>query len=94
MCGIKKTVEIKPVETFVEGCTNQIYTDVAYYQNKIWEPDEKVRSKGFDRYDGMMKHFADCIRQTIENEYTPDYELLVYKCVLKACGYDVNYRED
>lgn len=94
VCGTKKTVEIKPIEIYDENSASQMCTDVAYYQNKTWEPDEKVRSKGFDRYDGMMKHFADCIRQTIENEYTPDYELFVYKCVLKACGYDVNYKED
>lgn len=82
-------MEIKPIEIYAENSASQMCTDVAYYQNKAWEPDEKVRSKGFDRYDGMMKHFVDCIRQTIENEYTPDYELFVYKCVLKACGYNM-----
>lgn len=94
VCGTKKTVEIKPIEIYDENSSSQMCADVAYYQNKTWEPDEKIRSKGFDRYDGMMKHFADCIKLTIENEYTPDYELLVYKCVLKACGYDINYKED
>lgn len=92
VCGTEKTVEIKPIEIYDEGSASQMCTDVAYYQNKTWEPDEKIRSKGFDRYDGMMRHFADCVSGKIQNEYTPDYELTVYKCVLKACGYDVDYK--
>ena len=61
VCGTKKTIEIKPIEIYDDGSASQMCTDVAYYQNNTWEPDEKIRSKGFDRYDGMMSHFADCV---------------------------------
>lgn len=92
VCGTEKTVEIKPIEIYDEGSASQMCTDVAYYRDNTWAPDEKIRSKGFDRYDGMMRHFAACTVGEIQNEYTPDYELTVYKCVLKACGYDVDYK--
>lgn len=88
VCGTKKTVEIKPIEVYDGESKSKMCTDVAYYQNAVWEADEKRRSKGFDRYDGMMTHFYECVTGKIENEFDYDYELLVYKCLLKACGYE------
>ena len=40
----------------------------------------------FDRYIPMMEGFASYIRKEALNPFTPDYELAVYKTVLKACG--------
>lgn len=91
VCGTKKTVEIKPIEIYAKADASDMCTDVAYYQNNPWEPDKKIRSKSFDRYDGMMIDFAENIRGISKNEYDHDYELLVYKCVMMACGYDINY---
>lgn len=34
----------------------------------------------------MMKAFAEYIVGEKKNPWNPDYELMVYKCVLKACG--------
>ena len=42
----------------------------------------------FDRYDKMMVNFAEMVRGK-ENPYTYDYELALYKLVLRACGKDV-----
>ena len=42
-----------------------------------------------DRYDGMMASFAAMVRGEKENPYTSDYELELYKTVLRCCGVNV-----
>jgi hypothetical protein len=44
------------------------------------------KSEKFDRYDNMMKSFAEYVRGEKSNPYTPDFELELYKTILKACG--------
>ena len=81
----KGTVEIKPLEMFIPG--KGIYTGKTEYAVKAWDNlGEHFQTELFDRYDGMMAGFARFVRGEAENPYTPDYELEVYKTVLKACG--------
>lgn len=49
-------------------------------------PDEKIRSRFFGRYDDMMTSFAAMVRGEKENPYTYDYELALYRTILKCCG--------
>ena len=86
--GSKKTVEIKPLEMYSnpEG-SSTLYTDKTEYSKPGWlEYGNKSRSEIFERYDTMMAAFAKIIRGEIENNNTPDYELELYKTVLKCCG--------
>ena len=51
-----------------------------------WSADaEFIQSAGFNRYDAMMENFAERINGTIEQVYTYDYELNLYRLLLKAC---------
>ena len=43
-------------------------------------------SERYNRYDAMLLAFASYVRGEAENPYTPDYELALYKCLLRACG--------
>ncbi len=43
-------------------------------------------SEPFDRYGGMMAAFAAYVRGEKENPYSLDYELDLFKTILKACG--------
>ena len=43
-------------------------------------------SETFDRYTDMLTSFAAMVRGEKQNPYTLDYELELYKTVLKACG--------
>jgi len=82
--GTKATVELKPLEMYVpEGH----YTEKTEYHGHAWN-DMGVHSKTpvFDRYDGMMAAFAAYAAGERENPYTPEYELEVYRTILKACG--------
>lgn len=84
VCGSKKTVEIKPIEVYDNG--SNMHAVVSYYQDGVGGVNRNIDGEIFDRYDGMMKSFAENIRGVSENPYSPDYELMIYKYVLKACG--------
>ena len=46
---------------------------------------KKTKSEPFDRYDDMMKNFAEIARGK-ENPYGYDYELELFELVMQACG--------
>lgn len=86
--GTEGTVELKPLEMFVPG--KGIYTGKTEYWNKEWNDlGAYSQTPLFNRYDGMMAAFASYVRGEKENPYTPDYELELYKTVMKACGVNV-----
>ncbi len=78
------TVEIKPLEYYTpEG----MYTDYAESQetadwNKPWV---KGKSESYHRYNTMMQNFAKMVRGK-KNPYSYDYELNLYRLILRACG--------
>lgn len=81
--GEKGTIEINPLEVLTSDgqytVMNENFTD------DWFEPWKKSQSELFDRYDNMMKNFAEIVRGK-ENPYGYDYELNLYKLILKACG--------
>jgi len=86
ICGEKGTVEIKPLEAAAEGGGQ--YTVVHESYSASWlKPWEMSQSEIHDRYDGMMRNFAELVRGK-ENPYPYDYELNLYKLILRACGKD------
>ncbi len=98
ICGEKGTIEIYPLEIF--GGENSVgrldvSTKMRYVKtlsddsgfNSNWsDAGEGKTSEMFNRYDSMMIKFAQMIRGERENEYSHDYELEMYKLVLRACG--------
>ena len=93
ICGSKGTIEFKPLETFEKGAPRDwLYTKMrvthAWQGWQHYEP--KVQSEYYNRFNDMLKSFADSIKGRIENPYTADYELTTYKLLLKACGVDIN----
>lgn len=87
ICGSETTVEIKPLEYYKAG---KMYTDVSYSTPACVE---KHTSEAYRRYDRMMASFAKMTVNDTPNPESYDYELLLYKCVLKACGYNIQMRE-
>ena len=81
--GEKGTIEIRPLEMFGE---DGLYTVGGECTSEEWLAEAKTkRSAPFDRYEAMMRHFAEVIRGK-ENPYGYDYELGLYKLILKSCG--------
>jgi len=83
--GTEGTIEIKPLEMFIPE--QGIYTEKTEYMNKAWNDlGEHFKTPVFNRYDSMLEAFAGYVKGEKENPYTLDYELELYKTVLKACG--------
>ena len=63
-----------------------MFTDATeYYPKTVETPIVSYRSERFTRYGKMMESFAQMARGEKENPYTYDYELALYKLVLKCC---------
>lgn len=87
--GSKKTAVVRPLETYVDLSKSLLlYTDVTEYSSTKWR-DKGIQSKSeaYDRFDTMMATFAKRINGEYEEKvYTLDYELGLYKLVLKCCN--------
>ena len=82
--GTKKTVELRPLEWYVGSditTTKRTATERGWKEAGIVETSEM-----FNRYDSMMQSFAAMVRGEKQNPWSYDYELELYKLVLKACG--------
>ncbi len=83
--GTKGTVEIKPLE--VPAGEAQYTKMTICKETDGWSAaGETKESQVYDRYDDMMASFAAMVRGEKENPWNYDYELELYKTVLKACG--------
>ena len=86
ICGEKGTIEIKPLEQLGEG---GIYTVSNECFDSDWfKPWAISESEIHDRYDGMMRNFAELVCGK-ENPYSYDYELNLYKLILRSCGKEI-----
>ncbi len=83
--GTKKTVELKPLEIGKGGdlvaTAKTEYTDPAWRDRGVFSETEP-----FNRYDAMLAAFAQMVAGEKETPYSYDYELKLYKTILKCCG--------
>ncbi len=90
VCGEKGTIEIRPLE-FPTEMTIAIAEDSkgrqAFNCKKPWVDFDPI-----GRYDDMMTEFEKYVTGKKENPYTYEYELTLQKVVLKACGFDIDYK--
>lgn len=86
--GEKETVELKPLETVADYPLH--YTDCVACRDADWhKPGQASRCVPYDRYDDMMASFAAMVRGEKENPWSYDYELTLYKTLLRCCGVEV-----
>ena len=86
ICGEKGTIEIKPLEMIPAGAGTSVCTVSSECFSGNWhKPWKSSKTELFDRYDGMMRNFAEMVNGK-QNPYTYDYELNLYKLILRACG--------
>ena len=85
--GTKGTVELKPLELYSGGPVSLLYTTKTECFTLGWgDRGETTDSAVYDRYDKMMESFAAMVCGEKENPYSYDYELELYRTVIKACG--------
>ena len=91
VCGTKGAVELCPLEWLTKQKANQFTEKIDYNKGTDWHTrGEKTVGEVHDRYDTMMQGFAAICRGEKVNEYTPDYELTLFKYILMACGKELN----
>ena len=92
ICGSKGTIEIKPLENYVPGSSDLVVemTEAFHSDEGGWKDRKQpVHFPPFDRYDAMMADFAKVVRGEKAPNYSLDYELSLYRNVLKASGIPV-----
>lgn len=87
VCGSERTVEIKPLEAH----TGEQYTVCAEKTERYLGEDghskaEHQKSLPFHRYKDMLTAFAAMVRGEKQNPYTLDYELELFRTLMKCCG--------
>ncbi len=84
--GTKKTVEINPLEIHAGGY-NQYTRVTERCDPTSWtDKGEATETEVFDRYKSMIESFAKMVKGEKTNPWSCDYELELYKTVLKCCG--------
>lgn len=84
--GSKGTIELKPLEWHLPDFSGMQTYRKTYTSHEWVNGGKEDICTPFDRYDNMLKSFAQMVRGEKENPYTPDYELELYKIILKACA--------
>ncbi|MBQ9131496.1 MAG: Gfo/Idh/MocA family oxidoreductase [Clostridia bacterium] len=91
ICGSKATLEIRPLEGSAppnngakfEVCTEQDETRLDVEGKQV---RTHTKSQPFQRYEAMLRAFAEMVRGERENPYTCDYELTLFQTLLRCCG--------
>ena len=93
ICGSNETLEIRPLECGVQSDKNFMQYTERYTAHKE-DGKETIhtheKSELFQRYEAMILAFAEMVRGEKKNPYTLDYELDLFKTVLKCCGINEN----
>lgn len=87
--GTKGTLELKPLERAPDPSRSTVnVTDTTYYSKcGDWkDPGKFIPGEPFHRYDAMMVTFARMVAGEVENPYTYDYELQLFRTLLQCCG--------
>ena len=88
VCGEKETLEINPLELPVTGPHYLVRADQRHAtldaEGKTVRLEESLEP--FPRYDEMLLSFAAMVRGEKENPWPLDYELALFKIILRCCG--------
>lgn len=97
VCGTKGTIELKPLERPSVGellttDMNECYLDEKGYM--AWGKTGTFTTfKPYNRYDAMMRSFAEIVQGEKKNPWGYDYELRLHALLRKACGLDNGERK-
>ena len=90
ICGSEETLQIRPLERGVPWDKNYMFYTADRYIARKNDYNAPIctheQSDVFPRYGVMLSAFAEMVRGEKENPYTLDYELDLFKTVLKCCG--------
>lgn len=95
ICGSKGTIELRPLEEYESD--GNLHTGVKltdYDKGRDWNYSAPVlNSEPVNRYDFMMFNFAKMVCGEMKNPFDCDYELTLYKTLLRSCGVCLDGKE-
>ena len=98
VCGTKATVELNPIEYIVTGdkvnnqCTDMFVTTAEDCAQRSWNArGEKVVYGPVNRYDDMMRAFAEAALGRRPSPVDYDYEVKLHRAILAASGINQTY---
>lgn len=88
ICGTRGTIELRPLECHtVGGLQTTGSITLEEFAPAQWADGSKPLSSGIvDRYEAMMRGFAKIVRGEAENPYSYDYELELFRLLMRCCG--------
>ena len=98
VCGSRGTVEIQPIEMFTEkggSVLSANYKETLLDDGETsasWTIESVNEKYEFDRYDSMMRNFVERIKKGEQGKYSLEYEAILHRCILKACGIDCDFK--
>lgn len=88
ICGSKKTAVLCPIEVLDEGGLQHTDYSIVSAEDSVskgWFFDAGIiSSEKFNRYDDMMRNFSDVASGEKQNEYSYDYELNLFRMLIKS----------
>jgi predicted dehydrogenase len=89
--GDQGTIEIRPLETRIPDALRKTEYPQGCEKREALLVDGKSDTKNYsceqyDRYESMMLAFGEMVRGEKKNPYTLEYELELFKIILKCCG--------
>ena len=82
--GTRGKFEVRPLEISIKYPLQ--YTEYTECKSEEWNDDGvHYRSEDHDRYNAMLSAFAKMVRGEMENPYTYDYELMLFRTLKKCC---------
>jgi predicted dehydrogenase len=90
VCGDRGVIEINPLELAANMPASSLL--ISREKKFTGAYTEQKLPEAAGRYDAMMLDFADVVSGKKANQFTYEYELLVQKAVLAACGMPVEVK--
>lgn len=87
VCGTKGSVELKPLELYEvlpehwTGVTEYLNPDLPWNDTGVYH-----NTQLYDRYDNMMASFRRMALGEVQNPWSYDYELALFRILWKCCG--------
>ena len=82
--GTKGVVDISPLEASIDYPLQ--YTEYAECLSEDWNaPSPRERHAPHDRFNNLMRTFAEMVAGERENPWSYDHELLLYRTIKKCC---------
>jgi predicted dehydrogenase len=90
VCGTERTVEVRPLEkAYHDTDRKYMFTTEcieSFLDENGKESKEMKATDVFQRYEAMLLAFAAMVRGERENPNTPEYELALFRTILRCCG--------